>query len=157
MILENFAQMCVSMSSAFRSPPPQVSPRQKRKWNYYFLTSSSSPPPIFFDTQKKWFLLVSVLLSAWVMRVWILGNLKLILKSLEFHIFRRAEKIIFLKKHWNFNKKNHEVNRELCVAEEKKSRMQETPNISTNADRSIDNKRKLLWGGLKDGRTDVLR
>ena len=40
---------------------------------------------------------------------------------------------------------------------EKKSCIQETPNLSTNANRNRDNKRKLLLRGRMDGRTDVLR
>ena len=40
---------------------------------------------------------------------------------------------------------------------EKKSRIRETPNLSTNADRSTDNKRGGRMDIRTDGRTDVLR
>ena len=78
-----------------------------------------------------------------------MGKLKILFKKklLIFTFSEWAENFIFLK----IEEINLWVNKKLCVGKEK-SRIRETPNILTNADRSTDNK-KILFLRETYGRT----
>ena len=69
-----------------------------------------------------------------------MGEFKIDFKKLGIVTFSKLAEKYFLKKHW----KKKSLSEQRTLRSRKKSCMQETLNISTNADRSTNNKTKLL-------------